>query len=185
MDNIKSILKANCRFMALTGKMGAGKDFIADSYIMQNANKKCMKISFADQLKVNSILFHGAEFEKVFGQRDAKTRTILQDTGTNARNTDKDFWIKHFILWTYLHYVNNKIELFIIPDCRFENEYNLIKLLGGTVIKIYAPKRTRDRQEKENCNKNHISEQESVPYDHIIYNDYDDQISLNEYFSDK
>lgn len=168
-------LKSNCRFIALCGKLGSGKDYLADNYITPKLSNKSLKLAFADQIKINSIVNMQADPKKIFGKRDKTTRELMQKSGTEfGRNVYGDnIWLKYFLVWIYLHYKQNNILNFIITDCRFMNEYNIVKILNGTIIKVYSPLRTKQKKEQEGLTDEHLSEAyvDKIPYDFLINND--------------
>jgi len=154
--------------IGLLGHQGVGKNFLAESVLPQILPKKnTIVIAFADHFKVDSICKHGAEYNKVFGEKDYKTRRLLQIVGTEeGRNKfGYDIWIRTLETWIKL--LNSRgVERFIISDVRFQNEADWLKSLNGILIKINAPvrynerlvKETNGNQEKINQIKSHVSE---------------------------
>lgn len=87
-----------------------------------------------------------------------KIRTLLQYYGTNViRN---HFWHKAFINYTMnkAFDIRNKLGQCIIADARFDNEYNVIKVCGGKIIRV-------DRRVN---NDNHESEQIKISQDDYV-----------------
>jgi hypothetical protein len=174
--------------IALCGKMGVGKDFILNNYILpylQFNQRNFIKLSFADQLKVNLMVTHNLTYNELYETKTNQSRTLLQLEGTeNGRMVlGEDIWLRYFDAWkTVLD--NRGINDYIIPDCRFKNEIDWVKKNGGIVIKVVAHKRNIDRINKE-CNNirntTHPSETDLDSlddsfYDIVINNDYDDVI---------
>ena len=169
--------------IGLLGYAGTGKNYIAENVLSKLLPKKnTVVLAFADHFKVDAVIKFGADYDKVFGKKDYKTRSLLQKIGTEeGRNKfGDDIWIKSIDTWIkVLH--SRGVERFIISDCRFINEVEWIKSLNGTVIKINAPKRrelklmqeTNGDITKINEIKNHASEIEieKCKYDIIINND--------------
>lgn len=135
--------------MVLIGLLGhkrSGKDTFADY-----CNKKYdfKKKAFAQPLKdVVKILFnftdaqlYGEEKELVDGKWNVSPRETLQYIGTDLiRNQmngliggiGKDFWLKKF----EFDYKNDIDSNIVVSDVRYQNEVDLIKKLGGIIIKI-------------------------------------------------
>lgn len=93
-----------------------------------------------------------------------KIRTLLQYIGTDiGRNMiDNNLWIN--LVVRKINEISDKYKLCIIPDIRFYNEANIIKQLGGYVIKI-------NRDIEENKKDIHISENENnIKYDYEVNN---------------
>lgn len=87
-----------------------------------------------------------------------KIRTLLQYYGTNViRN---HFWHNAFVHYTInkAFDIRNKLGQCIIADARFDNEYNVIKVCGGKIIRV-------DRRVN---NDNHESEQIKIFQDDYV-----------------
>lgn len=87
-----------------------------------------------------------------------KIRTLLQYYGTNViRN---HFWHNAFVHYTInkAFDIRNKLGQCIIADARFDNEYNVIKVCGGKIIRV-------DRRVN---NDNHESEQIKICDDDYV-----------------
>ena len=164
--------------IGITGKKLSGKDTIAD-YLCNNYKYK--KISFADPLKdINRILFD-LSYEQLYGNLkeepdsrwfNIKPREFNQFVGTNLfrdhmkelnEKFENNFWVIH---------MKNRIEklkkkdpniLIVIPDIRFQNEYDLIKEMKGLIIEVERPNLIR--------NDKHISEMFKCTPDIILIND--------------
>ena len=156
--------------IGILGHAGTGKNYIAENVLPKLLTpKKSMVIAFADHFKVDAIVKYGADYNKVFGEKDYATRMLLQKTGTEqGRNYfGQDVWIRAVETWIKIHHERG-IERFIISDCRFKNEVDWIKNMHGIIIKIIAPKRREERllietngdYDKIQQIKNHASEKE-------------------------
>jgi hypothetical protein len=175
--------------IALCGRMGVGKDFVLNNYIipfLQSKRRDFIKLSFADQLKVNLMVTHNLTYNELYETKTNESRTLLQREGTeNGRMVlGEDIWIRYFNAWkTVLD--NRGVYDYIISDCRFKNEIDWVKKNGGIVIKVVANKRNiyRINQECNNIrNTTHPSETDldsldNSFYDIVINNDYDDIIN--------
>lgn len=113
--------------------------------------------------------------------RSKNIRQMLQFWGTEVRrNSDSNYWTnkaKEFLLDKF-----NKNIFIYITDARFENEFNLIKELNGTLIKLDASQNerikrieNRDGLTPSEESLNHPSETQS-----LIYNNYDVIIKTEE-----
>lgn len=168
--------------------MGVGKDYIANNIIipfLKASNKQCIQLSFADQLKVNSMIKYDLTYENTYVKKTDRTRRLLQHEGTeNGRKIlGDDIWIQYLDKW-YEIYNNRGVEFCVIPDVRYKNEYDYIKSKNGIIIKVVAPSRNETRLNNESNGdsqiykniKNHSSETEMDNidddyYDIIIKND--------------
>jgi hypothetical protein len=132
--------------IGLVGKANSGKDTLAN-FLVSKFNFK--KLSFASSLKdAISVIFNwdrtlleGDSLESREWRETIDTywnltpRQVLQKVGTNLfrNHFDKDIWIKSLI---------NKIKSFpsdsklIITDCRFINEIQSVKDLGGFILRV-------------------------------------------------
>jgi len=180
------------KLIGLCSKMGGGKDYIADNYILPIL-PKCLKISFGDQIKINVMTKKKIPYNSVYKNKTKETRLLLQQEGTeNGRNlidkngnSNKNIWVDYLHNWITL-FNDRGISTFVIPDVRFKNEIKYIKEHNGILIKIIAPKRNEQRLQNEtkgdiinyNKIKNHLSEcdLDDIPdsdYDLLLYNDPD------------
>ena len=171
------------QIIALAGKMGSGKDFLIEKYIIpyieKGCNRRCLQLSFADQLKVNVMTINNVSYNDVYIEKTNITRSLLQKEGTeNGRDKyGKDIWIRYLDNWIKI-FANRSIDVIIINDLRFLNEYNWLRERNGTIIKIDSPNRNYQRLFKESKGdldllenvRNHISECE---LDNLIDNDFD------------
>ncbi len=176
-------------WIAISGKMGTGKDYIINNifkpYIEDELKKTCLIISFADMIKINLMVHHNKSLEELyqdkFSHKTPEIRQLLQEEGTEkGRNIyGDDIWIKYLYNWGLLH-KSRGIDFILIPDLRFKNEYNFLNNLGAIIFRINAPKRNEIRLRKESSNdeeyqkiKNHISEidLDSIEFENIINND--------------
>lgn len=181
----KSILK-DVEVIGFSGKLGSGKSFVAENVFAKMLSPAPTVImSFADQIKVNVIVQHNIDPHKCFVEKDEHTRKLMQRVGTEeGRNVyGHDIWLRYALQWMLIH-ASRGIKRIIIPDVRFHNEFDFIKELGGTMIRVDAPKRNRAALEKEAAKGtgtpeqigSHVSETEldsGRVFDYIINNDVD------------
>jgi CO dehydrogenase nickel-insertion accessory protein CooC1 len=107
--------------IGLLGHQGVGKNYIAEKILPKLLpNKNTVVLAFADHFKIDCISKYGAEYDKVYGEKDFKTRKLLQKVGTEeGRNKyGDDIWIKTLDNW--IKTLNSRgVERFIISDVRF------------------------------------------------------------------
>lgn len=169
--------------IGLSGKMGVGKDYIAQTYIIPflkaKYNMSCLQMSFADQIKANVITKRNIAFDDVFVKKTQATRMLLQREGTESGRDlyGKDIWIRYFDTWAKVH-CSRGIETIVTTDVRFLNEVEYIKSQGGILVKVVAVDRNERRLQQEssgdeavyNSIKSHASECE---LDYLENGEYD------------
>jgi phosphomevalonate kinase len=183
--------------IGLSGKMGCGKDYIANKYIipyLESKGRKTMIWSFADQIKVNAMVKYNITYKNVYIEKSKFTRTLLQKEGTEFGRDKygKDIWIKYLDAWSEIMGHKN-VDALIITDVRFLNEIEYIKGKKGMIIRIDADDRNEIRLQKESNGDNniytaiktHISECEldkCTDFDYVINNRTDNNINEVEIF---
>jgi len=133
------------RIVGITGRKFNGKDTLGKYFI----NLGYEKLAFADALKEACRCIFGFNDEQLYGEKKEEEdefwkvtpRTVLQFVGTELLRNQlstimpelgHDIWvevIKKKIL-------DNPDKRFVITDVRFPNECELIKKLGGTLIRV-------------------------------------------------
>lgn len=117
--------------IGVSGKAKAGKDtfveILRDKIVLFDTKRKIniQVIPFAKRLK--EIAFQKfPEFKKNLEAKDEIGRKLLQFLGTDFyRDTvDENFWIKEL-----KKQVNMYTDILLIPDCRFENEIDMLNNL--------------------------------------------------------
>lgn len=139
--------------IGLCGKMGSGKNYISENYVMKILEQRgynFLEISLADQIKVNVMTKENIKYDELYVNKSMETRTLLQYEGTeNGRKKwGEDIWIRYLDNWISIFGKRN-ITAFIIPDIRFKNEMDWIKNKNGILIKVLAPKRNEIRLQRE------------------------------------
>jgi FMN phosphatase YigB (HAD superfamily) len=175
----------------VSGKLGTGKNYISERVFMKMMEPvPTVILSFADQIKVNVIVQKNVDRHKCFVDKDEHTRKMMQRVGTEeGRNVyGHDIWLKFTLEWMLIH-ASRGIKRIIVPDVRFHNEFDFIKDLGGTMVRVNAPKRNLAAREKE-ASKGvgtaeqigaHVSETEldhGRTFDYVIDNDIDAPTSM-------
>jgi len=158
--------------IGLLGRKHVGKDTVADYLVYKY---KYQQLSFARPLKEGVKILFGFSSAQIYGdgrdiidQRYHLTpREILHFMGTEVirRKFGEDFWIRQAI--------NDALpRKIIISDVRFQNEVDIIKKMGGIVIKLDREGLERDSSEDQ---IDLVCE-----YDHLIKNNH----SVQELYSE-
>ena len=140
--------------------MGSGKDYIACKYIVPYLSKvyglNCLRLSFADQIKVNVMTKKNVPFEELH-TKNKYTRTLLQQEGTeHGRDIiGKDVWIKYYDAWVKT-FTSKGVDVIITSDVRFLNELDYIKSQNGLLVKVVAPQRNQQRLVTEANGEDHV-----------------------------
>lgn len=151
------------RIIAITGYSRVGKDTAADGLVSLGFQKLCFATALKEAIyEYNPILFTDLDGEVYLqevidrlGWEDAKdrypeVREHLQDFVMAMRHhVDPDIWVKAVALQVTGDTV--------IPDCRFPNEVEWVRSMGGVIVRITRP--------GVGPVNDHISEQ---PIDHDI-----------------
>lgn len=122
------------KIIGISGKMGTGKTSAAEVLEEYEYVRK----SFATPLKWIATRYFFWD-----GEKDEKGRRLLQRLGTDVgREFDKDVWVKHMEhdlnqLSKVAENIGKELKV-VIDDCRFPNELEFIRSLGGTVIHLYS-----------------------------------------------
>lgn len=131
--------------IGISGKMRSGKDSAAKA--IQEIIPNSRVWHWADLVKESAAAAMGLPLDhfkddtnkiKMYqvGPKETMTgRELLQRVGTECfrNNVNKDFWVTRLMSQIKQ---DHKTKLHIIPDTRFPNEAEVIKLHGGYVIKI-------------------------------------------------
>jgi len=135
--------------IGLVGLKGSGKDTMGDMFVK---DYDFIKKSFADPLKEACKHLFVLSDEQLWGDLketpdprwdNCTPREILQYVGSELLrdqlgkimpNINRNVHVHNMRLW--LNENLSKYQFIICPDCRFEEEINLIKSMGGIIIKI-------------------------------------------------
>jgi len=163
--------------IAISGKMGSGKDTLAQIILnyFQKKGVKCKYLKFADTVKKSSALITQTTVEdnynnkdKIIPNLDMSIGRFQQLFGTAMRHIHTDIWV-YPVIQEYLADVTN---VCVISDCRFKNEAKIIKEHGGLIFRI---NRSDENEMNKTRDANHISEidmDDYCDYDLVIQNDY-------------
>jgi hypothetical protein len=127
--------------IAFVGKMGSGKTTLAKYISLEYG---FTAISFASKIKELAVTLFGMDLEK-------KDRTLLQAIGQKMREIDPAVWPKCLMKQVKEYYP--PAVRFVIDDCRFLNEAELLVDSGFTLIGI-----VRDETERINFLKSHYGD---------------------------
>jgi hypothetical protein len=166
--------------IGILGKKQHGKDTIAN-YMVEKYGY--IRVAFADAIKdmlkcsfrFSEEQLNGNLKETIDEFWQIKPRQVLQFVGTELfrdkmgellPHVETNFWV--FIIKKKIHDTLkvNPSAKFVISDCRFENEVNFIKEMGGQVIRVVRP------TVENNTESNHSSEKyiDDLPFDFKIVN---------------
>lgn len=175
--------------LGLTGRMGAGKDTVAHRLAaLLHPTTMVERRAFADRLKSSVATTFGiqvwqleyakndptayvelsAPFGNIDGTRKLTVREYLQDYGVSMRKVFGDaFWLDQ-ALPTSLSVPEHT--LVVVTDCRFPNEAERVKNMGGLVFEVVGPQGQMDPGAA------HVSERALPTHllDGYIYNDKHD-----------
>ncbi len=136
------------QILAFTGRKGHGKDSAAAPILELRHPKTCKSIwahvNFADTVKDVCAVVFDMDFQELFDPavKELKMdkypfespRSIMQKVGTDLfRNQWADVWVK---VWEREAKKHNYV---VVTDLRFKNEYDAVKRLWGTVVRIERP----------------------------------------------
>lgn len=177
--------------IALSGKMGVGKDHIMSNYIVPLISQPCSHMAFADQIKINLASRLDLPIEQCLAsEKSTDLRRALQDEGTRLgrESVHPDIWIRTLENWIRLRLMRDgQPNVILITDCRFTNEAEWVLKNNGLLIRINAPTRNQQRLEKYPEDQrqsivSHISETclDNYKFEYVIDNEPDqsDHLSL-------
>lgn len=143
-----------CKLIGIHGPAGSGKDTIA--YYIQETYSDCWITSFADPIKIACAAAFGIPEESFYDQSlkeikdtlwNVSPRQITQFFGTELFREQiwklipgdtEDFWVRR--MEKQLEFPGyTEMETVIIPDVRFQNEYDFIIANGGYIIHLTRP----------------------------------------------
>jgi len=177
--------------IGLSGKMGSGKNYIAEKIIYPTFKDEfnILIIGFGDLMK-NELFARDTTltYDELYDHKTFETRNKLQQYGTeNGRDKyHQDIWVRGLDIQveTFRRRSNDNC-IIIVCDVRFQNEAEYITKKGGKIIRVVAEDRTNERYlrevngDKEQYQKiaTHRSETEvdSYKFDFIINNSKDNK----------
>ena len=145
-----NIVRENCIVIGLCGRMGSGKDYIAnmlcETYFRES---KSMNVSFADYLKVGAMLLDNTQpvvadigsqgtlgmmdtlYNDYFVSKPEHVRTHIQTYGENLRSQNPNIWVHTLYVEMLKQWHVNNVKVFVISDVRYPKEVEFIKDVGG------------------------------------------------------
>lgn len=172
-----------------SGKLGSGKNFIAEKLFATMLPKKnTIIMALADHLKVDLCAKEKIAYEKIFHKKDEQSRKLLQETATSIREQyGPNVWIDILSTWIKI-YTERGIERVIVTDLRYPNEIEWFKAQGGITFRVNAPQRNLDQLVQEKTKgfqeiEKHLSEiglDNYQKFDYIIQNDYKDSLDVED-----
>lgn len=152
------------RLIGFSGEMGVGKDEAAKALL----GLGYQRIAFGDALKSMAMHGLGLTWDQVHGSQEEKAkelewlrpgnspRRILQTLGTEwgRELIDPNLWVE-VVRRAVLARPGG---LVVIPDVRFENEAEMIRDMGGTVIHVRRGQQKRVGWLRSLFNRKHASE---------------------------
>lgn len=161
--------------IGLNGKIGSGKDTIADIIIRQYPYVE--KKSFAYKLKLISSILIGCDLKDLMMQEGKNLYSeifrmtygeVLQNVGTRAlrNNFHKEVWIKSL----FVDFINEESN-WIVTDVRFENEAEFIIKMGGMLVKIVGdPANIRKNSKRDLNHPSETSLDNWKNWNYVVYN---------------
>lgn len=159
------------KILGLHGDAGSGKDTLAN-LLVESSSEEWVQYSFANPIRQMVNIGLGISMEVMqdpikkndpeFGYMGKSARYILQTLGTEwGRNLVSDsIWINEFKRRAKLITENTDCSSLgiVVTDCRFENEANAIRELGGHVVHIIRPNNPYTRSVNQGGVTKHASE---------------------------
>lgn len=149
-----SALPSGVNVIGFSGKMGSGKNYLAEVILPEIIDMKAVKVmylSFADTLKVLTSAKYSKPIEDMYGKKTKENRRLLQLEGTErGRNVHgADYWLNILFNWIQAYSKPpNHFSLFVITDCRFPNEAAWVSK-HGILIRLVASDRNKVCVERE------------------------------------
>lgn len=148
--------------IAFTGKKGHGKS-TACNKLVEMFGDRIVRVNFKDALintmtlKMGGVLtdlsgHYGMTVEQLFNEKPPVMRRLMQFAGTDIyRELNSNYWVD---LWSEsVSKYKDTDKIIVTDDVRFNNEFEAVVNLGGSVVKIVATN-------KPVANDNHPSEVE-------------------------
>ena len=170
------------KIIALSGKKRSGKDTVyqeachlfAEYDLEKNGYKDygtaVGRVGFADPLKHE--VSEATGFTTSFIEEHKHDfRALLQVWGTDFRRrfSGSDYWIKKMDV--ILKKSAKFYDILFVTDCRFKNEADFIKDVGGYVVNV---ERRVQEEPEEDLTHTHVSENDMddySPFDYVLNND--------------
>lgn len=140
--------------IAVSGKLGTGKDYIAEHELLPMIKGFVSRMAFADHVKVTVAAEDPAIdiIECLQGVKSPELRRRLQVTSTEKGRDiyGPDIWIRALENWIKIRRLRDGTpDIVLVTDCRFINEAQWIMEHGGLLIRIKAPSRNEYALQQE------------------------------------
>ena len=133
--------------IAVSGKIGTGKDHLVVNVIcpyLKSIGKTWQIISFADHLKMLTHSRDKIAYHRLFVKKDTESRRALQDRGTLERAENPNVFID--VLKCSMRLARDRgVDVVIVPDLRYQNEFDVLYSCGAISFRIDAPNRNKDK----------------------------------------
>lgn len=175
------------KIIAFSGKIGSGKNYLSENIVfdyLRKKNKNVLIVAFADYLKTMCHVKDRILYERLFYDKDIESRKALQNRGILERNENPNIFIE-VLDCTMRTAFDRKVDVIIVSDLRFKNEFKFLKDMGALLVRVNSPKRTKDKlisecgdDKKSSIVASHISEvdlDDCKEFDYYISNDYENK----------
>jgi phosphomevalonate kinase len=166
------------KLIGLSGKLGSGKNYIAEKIIAPYFQDKynILIIGFGDQVK-NELYARDETltYDLLYDQKSYESRKKLQEYATEYGRDryNQDMWIRGLDMQIETFQKRSPKEaMILICDVRFVNEADYVKNKNGLLFKINSLNRTNSRYWKE-------SDNDQIKYNNIC--NHKSEIDLDNY----
>lgn len=133
--------------IALSGRKRSGKDTVCEILKTLAAPRRVARVAFADALKEEVAALLGVTLEEIETHK-ARYRGILQWWGTEWRRHDNDrYWLDK--ARQKIEALRGSADIVVVTDARFPNEGDLIRSMGGRVVRIERGSQSLDPHPSE------------------------------------
>ncbi len=125
--------------IGLSGLKGSGKTtvakYLSDYYGFERINFKDGLVKEMTERFPSTLIecakWYDMDVDQLFERKPAVVRALMQEYGTEVRRVDDpDYWV------TYWEQSVQDVGNVVVDDVRFQNEYEAVKMRGGTTIQI-------------------------------------------------
>lgn len=151
------MIRPEVKIVAFCGKMGAGKTEAANHFARLDGFRT-PAIKFAQP--IYDILEYTCDRVGVNSKDKNRLRPFMQDVGMFFRKEyGEEFWVKQ---WERnFEFLTNKEDaprLVLCDDCRFDNEAEMLRLRGATIVQMVADPDIRKKRGVDISKEGHASE---------------------------
>lgn len=134
--------------IGVSGKIGSGKNFVAEKILAPLFIAGSVGIvASADFFKMECLKDNDSlQFDEVFGEKTPRARLMLQATSVKYMTTPEGVAKSRKVWESAIRLsVMNGNTFVIMPDVRYKRQLDMLRELGGKIIRVVAPDRTRER----------------------------------------